>query len=81
MKAAVLLAVAAVAAGAFAGGSHRLWYGQPAEDSLTGWERQSLPLGCGHFGVSVSTRPTGASVSFVPSTVFLISIFFSPFKF
>ena len=33
--------------------SHRLWYGQPAEDSNAGWERQSLPLGCGHFGVSV----------------------------
>jgi len=32
---------------------HRLWYGQSAEDSIAGWERQSLPLGCGHFGVSV----------------------------
>ena len=54
-----LWALATVAAVAVTGAradndlSHRLWYGQPAEDSLAGWERQSLPLGCGHFGVSV----------------------------
>ena len=32
---------------------HTLWYDAPAEDSLKGWEERSLPLGCGHFGVSV----------------------------
>ena len=32
---------------------HTLWYGEPAEDSLKGWEERSLPLGCGQFGVSV----------------------------
>ena len=33
--------------------AHRLSYSAPAEDSLIGWERQSLPLGCGHFGWNV----------------------------
>ena len=31
----------------------RLWYDRPADDSVKGGERQSLPIGCGHFGVSV----------------------------
>ena len=32
---------------------HVLWYGQPAEDSDRGWERESLPIGNGWFGISV----------------------------
>ncbi len=28
-------------------------YDFPAEDSIVGWERQSLPVGCGHFGWNV----------------------------
>ncbi|MCQ2386106.1 MAG: glycoside hydrolase family 95 protein, partial [Clostridia bacterium] len=30
-----------------------LHYDKPAEDSPEGWEKESLPLGCGYFGVSV----------------------------
>ena len=30
-----------------------LKYNKPASDSDEGWERQSLPLGCGYFGVNV----------------------------
>ena len=33
--------------------SHRLWYAKPAGDTIWDWERRSLPIGCGHFGVSV----------------------------
>jgi len=36
---------------------HCLRYDAPAADSLEGWERNSLPLGCGHFGVSVFGDP------------------------
>ena len=32
---------------------HCLRYDSPAEDSIVGWERQSLPVGCGHFGWNV----------------------------
>ena len=32
---------------------HALWYRSPAPDGIEGWERQSLPVGCGYFGVSV----------------------------
>ena len=32
---------------------HRLWYRTPAADSIQGWERQSLPIGNGWFGVNV----------------------------
>lgn len=49
----VALTAVFLSAGLAAAGNHCLWYGQPAEDSIAGWERQSLPLGCGHFGVSV----------------------------
>ena len=50
---------AAVSPEAPGGGSrqHRLWYDSPAADTIEGWERQSLPLGCGHFGVSVFGDP------------------------
>ncbi len=34
-----------------------LWYTTPAENSDKGWERQSLPLGCGHFGANVFGIP------------------------
>lgn len=33
--------------------AHRLYYRSPAADSIVGWERESLPLGCGHFGWNV----------------------------
>jgi len=32
---------------------HCLNYAAPAADDIVGWERQSLPLGCGHFGWNV----------------------------
>ena len=46
------LASAAVG-GALAAVPHGLLYDAPAADTLKGWERQSLPIGCGHFGVNV----------------------------
>ena len=36
---------------------HVIRFDRPAEDSLVGWERWSLPIGCGHFGVSVFGIP------------------------
>ena len=36
---------------------HAIRFDRPAEDSLEGWERWSLPIGCGHFGVSVFGSP------------------------
>ena len=32
---------------------HVLRYSQPAPSTTSGWEKESLPLGCAHFGVSV----------------------------
>jgi len=32
---------------------HRLRYDKPAADDIVGWERESLPVGCGHFGWNV----------------------------
>ena len=32
---------------------HVLRYHDPAPDTMTGWERYSLPLGCGYFGANV----------------------------
>jgi len=49
----VVLLVVAFSSVTLAGSSHGLMYRQPAPDTLEGWERESLPLGCGHFGVSV----------------------------
>ncbi len=54
--AAVCSAAAGLAACAhpLSGGvAHRLNYITPAPDAIVGWERESLPLGCGHFGWSV----------------------------
>ena len=31
----------------------RLWYRTPAADTIVGWEKESLPIGCGWFGVNV----------------------------
>lgn len=39
------------------GAPHVIRFNRPAEDSLTGWERWSLPVGCGHFGVCVFGIP------------------------
>ena len=52
-----LLFCACCAALCLSAAGHCLWYGAPADDSIRGWERQSLPLGCGHFGVSVFGDP------------------------
>ena len=48
----LLLAACALAAGGASAG-HALRYLSPAEDSDRGWEQQSLPIGCGHFGANV----------------------------
>ena len=34
-------------------GTHGLRFSTPAADSLEGWERESVPIGCGWFGASV----------------------------
>jgi alpha-L-fucosidase 2 len=39
--------------------SHVLRYDKPAASSVKGWERESIPLGCAHFGVSVFGDPAG----------------------
>ena len=46
-------AVLAAAASAATSAVHSLRYNRPAEDSVRGWERESLPVGCGHFGASI----------------------------
>ena len=46
-------AVLAAAASAAPSAAHCLRYNRPAEDSVRGWERESLPVGCGHFGASI----------------------------
>jgi len=51
MSGTLLVVPLLVAATAFGGTG--LFYRQPAEDSPSGWERQSLPVGCGHFGANV----------------------------
>ena len=51
MKQLILSAACALMLNAQAG--HGLRYRTPAEDSDSGWERQSLPIGCGHFGANV----------------------------
>lgn len=35
-----------------------LRYAQPAEDSAQGWERESIPIGCGWLGGNVFGIPT-----------------------
>ena len=52
-KFALAAVVLALTNGANASSGARLHYRMPAEDSIVGWERQSLPLGCGHFGWNV----------------------------
>ncbi len=37
--------------------TYTLRYSTPAEDSVKGWEEQSLPLGCGWFGANVFGIP------------------------
>ena len=37
--------------------AHGLRFDEPTQDSIEGWERRSLPIGCGWFGVSVFGIP------------------------
>ena len=48
----ILLVTAARASDPFTV-AHRLRYDRPAADDIVGWEHESLPLGCGHFGWNV----------------------------
>lgn len=50
LRACLLFALLASACGAVE--SHRLLYLQPAPDTIEGWERHSLPIGCGNFGAT-----------------------------
>jgi len=67
-----LAALALVLAAFAAGGTppaHRLNYRSPADDSLRGWERESLPLGCGHFGWNVFGIATNERVQVTHNAV------------
>ena len=48
---------------------HRLWYRQPAQDDIFGWEHQSLPIGCGWFGVNVFGGVTNECLQVTDNTV------------
>jgi len=50
-------------------GSHTLRYAQPAEDSIVGWERESLPIGNGWFGASVFGGITNERVQITHNAV------------
>lgn len=49
--------------------THSLRYGQPAEDSIVGWERESLPIGNGWFGASVFGGLTNERVQITHNAV------------
>ena len=49
--------------------AHRLYYRSPAADSIVGWERESLPLGCGHFGWNVFGIATNERVQVTHNAV------------
>ncbi len=53
---AILFVMVLFSCGTFAG-LHFLRYNKPAELSNKGWEKESIPLGCAHFGVSVFGNP------------------------
>ena len=42
-----------IAAGSLSLSAHTLRYDRPATDDDNGWERRSLPVGCGYFGANV----------------------------
>ena len=69
-KVAVLsLASATCAAAGGTSAVHRLYYRTPATDSIVGWERESLPLGCGHFGWNVFGIATNERVQVTHNAV------------
>ncbi len=47
---------------------HVLKYNRPAEDSLTGWEKYSLPIGNGYFGASIFGRTDSERIQFTTNT-------------
>lgn len=55
-RSAILSAILILSSCAF-GTPHVLRYNKPAASSVRGWERESVPLGCAHFGVSVFGDP------------------------
>ena len=46
-----------------------LWYRSPATDSIQGWERESLPVGCGQFGANVFGGVTNERVQVTHNAV------------
>ena len=52
-KAFGLMLLCAAATSVAAAQTHELWYERPAAGTIDGWERESLPIGNGWFGVSV----------------------------
>ena len=50
---------------------HGLRYARPAADSQEGWEKESLPLGCGWFGASVFGLPKSERVVLTDNTLLI----------
>ena len=48
--------------------NHVLKYYTPADDSLDGWERYSLPIGNGYFGASIFGRTDSERIQFTTNT-------------
>ncbi len=47
-----------------------LRYRTPAEDSVRGWEEESLPLGCGYFGANVFGIPVRERIQITENSLF-----------
>jgi len=47
----------------------RLWYRTPAADTIVGWEKESLPIGCGWFGVNVFGNVTNDCLQITENSV------------
>ena len=64
-----LASVCAAFALAAPAGTHGLRFDRPAADSIEGWERESLPIGCGWFGASVFGIPARERVQITDNTL------------
>ena len=48
---------------------HGLRFDRPAKDTIEGWERESLPIGCGWFGASVFGIPSRERIAITDNTL------------
>ena len=49
--------------------THGLRFDRPAADTIEGWERESLPIGCGWFGANVFGIPSRERVQVTDNTL------------